>query len=240
MSSPGRWPNCAYRRTSYGKKMSACEPSWKPAEPNNLESLLIPFLLPVQTRAKRQLHRMISTSRKMMRYHPVVPPSRAVHHLRTLRKPTQEKGRLTGPAGPSVLQGIGHGGNLAKTNNRPCPLNNMCPTQPGASQGQFQPYTHLSGPPPLLKWYLHPPSGDRRTCFSPPLGRHILDYDPPRGFSIPPFAIYDGSSDPYDHMLHYNQAMILSAGDDRLLCKVFLASSRARLWHGSTSSLADQ
>ena len=59
---------------------------------------------------------------------------------------------------------------------------------------------------------------------STPLGQHILDYDPPRGFSIPPFAMYDGSSDPYDHMLHYNQAMILNAGDDRLLCKVFLAS----------------
>ena len=61
---------------------------------------------------------------------------------------------------------------------------------------------------------------------STPLGQHILDYDPPRGFSIPPFAMYDGSSDPYDHMLHYNQAMILSVGDDRLLCKVFLASLR--------------
>ena len=36
--------------------------------------------------------------------------------------------------------------------------------------------------------------------------------------------MYDGSSDPYDHILHYNQAMILSARDDRLLCKVFPAS----------------
>ena len=59
---------------------------------------------------------------------------------------------------------------------------------------------------------------------STPLGQHILEYDPPRGFSIPPFAMYDGSSDPYDHMLHYNQAMILSAEDDRLLCKVFPTS----------------
>ena len=41
---------------------------------------------------------------------------------------------------------------------------------------------------------------------------------------MPPFIMYDGSSDPYDHMLHFNQAMILNAGDDRLLCKVFLAS----------------
>ena len=59
---------------------------------------------------------------------------------------------------------------------------------------------------------------------STPLGQHILDYDPPRGFSIPPFAMYDGSFDPYDHMLHYNQAMILNVEDDRLLCKVFPAS----------------
>ena len=59
---------------------------------------------------------------------------------------------------------------------------------------------------------------------STPLGQHILDYDPPRGFSMPSFAMYDGSSDLYDHMLHYNQVMILSTGDDRLLCKVFPAS----------------
>ena len=57
-----------------------------------------------------------------------------------------------------------------------------------------------------------------------PLGQHILDYEPSRGFVILPFAMYDGSSYPYDHMLHFNQAMILNAGDDRLLCKVFSAS----------------
>ena len=56
------------------------------------------------------------------------------------------------------------------------------------------------------------------------LGHHILSYEPPHGFAIPPFTMYDGSSDPYDHMLHFNQVMILSAGNDRLLCKVFPAS----------------
>ena len=59
---------------------------------------------------------------------------------------------------------------------------------------------------------------------STPLGQHILDYDPPFDFSIPPFTMYDSSSYPYDHMLHYNQAIILNTGDDRLLCKVFPAS----------------
>ena len=32
---------------------------------------------------------------------------------------------------------------------------------------------------------------------SSPLGQHILSYEPPRGFAIPPFAMYDVSSDPY-------------------------------------------
>ena len=61
------------------------------------------------------------------------------------------------------------------------------------------------------------------------LGQHILDYEPSCGFFIPAFATFDGSADPYDHMLCYNQAMILKADNDRLSCKVFSAS----LW-GST------
>ena len=56
------------------------------------------------------------------------------------------------------------------------------------------------------------------------LGQQILDYEPPRGFVIPAFAMFDGFVNPYDHMLHYNQAMILNTGNDRLLCKVFPAS----------------
>ena len=56
---------------------------------------------------------------------------------------------------------------------------------------------------------------------SSPLDQHILDYDPSRDFSISSFAMYDGSSDSYDHMLHFNQAMILNAENDRILCKVF-------------------
>ena len=59
---------------------------------------------------------------------------------------------------------------------------------------------------------------------SSPLRQHILDYEPPRGFFILSFAMFDGSFDPYDHMLHFNQAMILNAENDRLLCKVFPAS----------------
>ena len=56
------------------------------------------------------------------------------------------------------------------------------------------------------------------------LGQHILNYEPPRRFVMPTFTMFDGSNDPYDHMLHYNQAMTLNAGNDCLLCKVFPAS----------------
>ena len=40
-----------------------------------------------------------------------------------------------------------------------------------------------------------------------PLGQHILNYEPPRGFVIPTFTMFDGSNNPYDHMLHYNQGL---------------------------------
>ena len=58
------------------------------------------------------------------------------------------------------------------------------------------------------------------------LGQHILSYEPPYGFVIPSFSMYDGSSNPYDHMLHFNQAMILNVGNDSLQCKVFSASMK--------------
>ena len=41
---------------------------------------------------------------------------------------------------------------------------------------------------------------------------------------MPTFAMSDSCSEPYDHMLHYNQAITLNADNDHLLCKVFPAS----------------
>ena len=61
---------------------------------------------------------------------------------------------------------------------------------------------------------------------SSPLGRHILNYEPPRRFVIPAFTMFDGSTDPYNHILHYNQAMTLNAGND-LLYKVLPTSLRS-------------
>ncbi|RVW85528.1 hypothetical protein CK203_044090 [Vitis vinifera] len=48
---------------------------------------------------------------------------------------------------------------------------------------------------------------------------HIIHYDPPRGFLVPKFSTYDGSSDPFDHIMHYRQLMTLDIGNDALLCK---------------------
>ena len=56
------------------------------------------------------------------------------------------------------------------------------------------------------------------------LGKHILKYEQPQGFSMSTFAMFNSSSDPYDHMLHYNPAMTLNTGNNHLLCKVFPTS----------------
>ena len=78
------------------------------------------------------------------------------------------------------------------------------------------------------------------------LGQHILIYELPRGFAIPLFSMYDGFSDPYDYMLHFNQAMILNARNDRLLCKVFPTSLKGpslawfhKLPRGSINSFSE-
>ena len=159
-----------------------------------------------------------------MSYPLTAPHSRVVHRFRTPRKTILEKGCLADPASSSVSLGVGCGENPVGTNDRPHQLTNMCPIELGISPGQYQPCTHLSGPPLHCKQCLPPPFGDHMTCFPLLLDSIFWTMILPCDFSIPPFAMYDGSSDPYDHMLHYNQAMILNVGDDRLLCKVFPAS----------------
>ena len=115
------------------------------------------------------------------------------------REPSRDQ-RPPTPAHQYVLGGAG---------GLPTPVPSMYPPYGAAPAPQMIVPSAVRGPQDML---------------STPLGQHILDYDPPRGFSIPPFAMYDSSSNPYDYMLHYHQAMILTVEDDRLLCKVFPAS----------------
>ena len=42
---------------------------------------------------------------------------------------------------------------------------------------------------------------------STPFCPHIIHYDPPRGFLVPKSSTYDGSSDPFDHIMYYRQLM---------------------------------
>ena len=67
---------------------------------------------------------------------------------------------------------------------------------------------------------------------STPFSSRIINYDPPRGFLLPKFSTYNGSSDPFDHIMHYRQLMTLDIGNDALLCKVFPAilQGQALLW----------
>lgn len=57
-----------------------------------------------------------------------------------------------------------------------------------------------------------------------PFAQHILMYEPPRGYVIPKFVMYDGTYDSFDHPMRYRQMMTLDIGNDELLCKVFPTS----------------
>ena len=59
---------------------------------------------------------------------------------------------------------------------------------------------------------------------STPFCSHIIHCEPPRGFLVPKFSTYDGSNDPFDHIMHYRQLITLDIGNDELLCKVFPTS----------------
>ena len=72
-----------------------------------------------------------------------------------------------------------------------------------------------------------PPSSISRRLndmLSTPFSSRIIHYDPPKGFLVPKFSTYDGSTDPFDHIMHNQQLMTLDIGNDMLLCKVFPAS----------------
>ena len=60
--------------------------------------------------------------------------------------------------------------------------------------------------------------------FSTPFNPHIISYEPPIGFMVPKFTMYDGTSDLFDHIMHFKQLMTLDIRNDELMCKVFPAS----------------
>ena len=169
-----------------------------------------------------------------------------VHHPRTMRKPNPERDLLASQAGILVVRAAVCEERLAGIGLvRNWPRNIYLPGS-GVWPPNFYPSNTRSGHLPPYMQHFTPIFGDHTTCCLPLLGQHILDYEPPCGFFIPPFDMYDDSSDPYDHMLHFNQAMILNAGNDRLLCKVFPTSLKGpalawfhKLPRGSLNSFSE-
>ena len=59
---------------------------------------------------------------------------------------------------------------------------------------------------------------------SSPFVPAILNHDAPSHFALPKFQMYDGFQDPFDHLMHFCQIMMLQTGNNALLCKVFPSS----------------
>ena len=57
-----------------------------------------------------------------------------------------------------------------------------------------------------------------------PFTNRIERVAPPRHFHQPTFTIYNGQTDPVEHMSHFNQRMAVYSKDETLMCKVFPSS----------------
>ena len=54
-----------------------------------------------------------------------------------------------------------------------------------------------------------------------PFSEEIEKIDLPRRFTKPTFTIYDGRTDPMEHVSHYTQSMAIYAKNEALMCKIF-------------------
>ena len=57
-----------------------------------------------------------------------------------------------------------------------------------------------------------------------PFTRNIEDASLPRRFHQPTFALYNGRTDPVEHVSHFSQKMAVHSRDEALMCKIFLSS----------------
>ena len=48
----------------------------------------------------------------------------------------------------------------------------------------------------------------------------------PRWFTLPTFTMYNGQTDPVEHVSHFNSRMIVHSKNEALMCKVFPSSLR--------------
>ena len=57
-----------------------------------------------------------------------------------------------------------------------------------------------------------------------PFTRRIEGASLPRRFNQPTFSLYNGRTDPMEHVSHFNQKMAVHSKDEALMCKIFLSS----------------
>ncbi|PWA85176.1 hypothetical protein CTI12_AA151490 [Artemisia annua] len=54
-----------------------------------------------------------------------------------------------------------------------------------------------------------------------PFNREIVEYRKPHGFETPEFQLYDGTTDPYDHLYSFKATVDLYNLPEPELCKLF-------------------
>ena len=57
-----------------------------------------------------------------------------------------------------------------------------------------------------------------------PFTRWIKGASLPQRFNQPTFSLYNGQTDPVEHVSHFNQKMAVHSKDEALMCKIFLSS----------------
>ena len=57
-----------------------------------------------------------------------------------------------------------------------------------------------------------------------PFMRNIEDASLPQRFHQPTFTLYNGRTDPVEHVSHFSQKMAIHSKDEALMCKIFLSS----------------
>ncbi|XP_075655183.1 uncharacterized protein LOC142625401 [Castanea sativa] len=72
-----------------------------------------------------------------------------------------------------------------------------------------------------------------------PFTRRIEAGRLPRQFTQPTFTIYNGKTDPVEHVSHFNQRMTVHSKNKALMCKVFPSSLRLMSMRCSVPQLLD-
>ena len=57
-----------------------------------------------------------------------------------------------------------------------------------------------------------------------PFTRNIEDASFPQRFHQPTFTLYTSRSNPVEHVIHFNQKMVVHSKDEVLMCKIFSSS----------------